>query len=109
MSITHFLAVDPFDPDCVHFYELFDLPNRKPYCVHTMHVDHLDSFYGADGATIRMAINDGYLSPGELIPISAKFQLSPEYRRRFSREQQAMDAADQAAEDQAAMEQRRAS
>lgn len=109
MNAKHFLAVDPFDSDTVHFYEQFDLPNRKPYCVHTMHVDHLDSFYGADGATIRMAINDGYLSPGELVPISPKFQLSPEYRKRFSRDQQNMDAQDQAAEDRQAFEQRRAS
>lgn len=106
MKIEHFAALDLFDSNSIHIYETH---GNTLHRVCTLPVEDLNSFYDKDGECVQQAIKDGELRPGEQFPIGPRFKLSPEYRRRFSRDQREMDAADQASEDQRAMEQRRAS
>ena len=106
MNVEHFAAVDQFDHDRIHIYETH---GKTLHLACTLPVDDLNSFYGEDGECVQQAIDDGVISPGQRFPIGPRFKLSPEYRRRFSRDQRAVDAADQQAEDQEAFEQRRAS
>lgn len=105
MSTKHFLTRDPHDANILHLYEEH---GRSVHHVHSMSTEDLVTVYGPDGGCILNAIADGEWDGGPL-PISYRAKLNDDDRRRFSREQRAMDAADQAAEDQAALEQRRAS